>query len=94
MRLRKFFYSLISGDMSDVAIKFGQDSRKPADTVEMGIVTCDTCAARFTINQDAQYQSMEAAERQATWLERRLTHDHEAGLDHDDAIDLPGFSRG
>lgn len=80
--------------MSDVAIKFGQDSRKPADTIEMGIVTCDTCSARFTINQDLHHQSMDAAEQQATWLERRLTHDHDAGVEHDDAIDLPGFSRG
>lgn len=79
--------------MSDVAIKFGQDGRKPEGSVEVGVVTCDACAARFSITQDAQHQSMDAAERQATWLERRLVQDHENGLEHEDAIDLPGYAR-
>lgn len=79
--------------MSDIAIKLGKESLKPADAVDMGVVICDTCGARFTIAQGAHHQNMEAAERQATWLERKLEHDHANGFEHDDAIDLPGFSR-
>ncbi len=79
--------------MSDVAIKFGQDSLKPEGSVDMGVVICDTCGTRFTIAQPAHYQNMDAAERQASWLEKHLAHDHENGFDHDDSIDLPGFSR-
>jgi hypothetical protein len=79
--------------MSDVAIKIGQERLTPAESVDVGVVICDTCGARFTIAQDALHQNMVAAEQQATWLERKLSHDHENGFEHDDAIDLPGFSR-
>ncbi len=79
--------------MSDVAIKLGQENLKPAETVDMGVVICDTCGARFTIAQGTHHQNMVAAEQQATWLERKLSHDHENGFEHDDTIDLPGFSR-
>jgi hypothetical protein len=79
--------------MTDVAIKIGQERLTPADSVEMGVVICDSCGARFMITQPAQHQNMVAAEQQATWLERKLTHDHQNGFEHDDAIDLPGFSR-
>lgn len=79
--------------ISDVAIKIGQERLTPADSVGMGIVICDNCGARFTITQPAQHRNPDAAERQASWLERRLAHDHESGFEHDDAIDLPGFSR-
>jgi transcription elongation factor Elf1 len=79
--------------MSNVAIKIGKERLTPADSVEMGVVICDNCGARFTITQPAHHQNMDAAERQATWLERKLEHDHANGFEHDDAIDLPGFSR-
>ncbi len=79
--------------MSDVAIKIGQERLTPADGVGMGVVICDTCGARFTISQAAHHQNMDAAEQQATWLERKLSHDHDNGFEHDDTIDLPGFSR-
>jgi hypothetical protein len=79
--------------MSDVAVKFGRENRTPTDSVGMGVVICEGCGMRFTIRQDAQHQDENAAERQANWLERRLAHDHENGFEHDDAIDLPGFSR-
>jgi hypothetical protein len=82
-----------SGGMSDVAIKIGQEKLTPIDSVEMGVVICDSCGARFTITQAVQHQNVEAAERQATWLERHLEHDHANGFEHDDSIDLPGFSR-
>jgi hypothetical protein len=78
--------------MSDVAVKVGQ-SREPEGSVDMGVVTCDSCAARFTITHQAQHQDLEVAARQATWLERRLNHDHANGVEHEDQIDLPGFSR-
>jgi hypothetical protein len=78
--------------MSDVAIKFGQESRRLAGSVELGTVICDACGARFAITQDAQHQDLNAAERQAAWLEKHLAHDHANGFEHDDAIDLPGFA--
>jgi hypothetical protein len=80
--------------MSDVALKFGRDHRSTTASVEMGVVTCDSCSARFTITHEAQHHDSDVAERQATWLERRLIQDHENGLEHEDAIDLPGYSRG
>lgn len=79
--------------ISDIAIKVGQERLTPEDAVEMGVVICDSCGMRFTITQPSPHRNSEAAERQALWLERRLAHDHENGFDHDDAIDLPGFSR-
>jgi hypothetical protein len=78
--------------MSDVAIKFGQENRTPYGSVEMGTVICDSCGVRFMITQDAHHQDLNAAERQARWLERLLAEDHANGFEHEDAIDLPGFS--
>jgi len=79
--------------MSDIAIRLDQNVPRPPASVEMGVVICDVCSARFGINQEAHHESMGAAERQATWLERRLIHDHENGLEHENTIDLPGYSR-
>lgn len=78
--------------MGDVAIKAGLEGRMPAGSVEMGTVICDSCGARFAITQDSQHQDVNAAERQAGWLEKRLAHDHANGFEHEDAIDLPGFA--
>jgi transcription elongation factor Elf1 len=78
--------------MSDVAIKFGQESRMAPGSVQLGTLTCDVCGTRFAITQDAQHQDTDAAERQASWLEKRLAEDHENGFEHEDAIDLPGFA--
>ncbi len=78
--------------MSDVAVKLDESGRMPAGSVELGTLICDVCGTRFAITQDAQHQDLNAAERQALWLERRLVEDHENGFEHDDAIDLPGFA--
>ena len=79
--------------MSDVAIKVGQERLTPEDAVEMGVVICDNCGLRFTITQPSHHRNTDAAERQASWLEKHLAHDHENGFEHEDTIDLPGFSR-
>ncbi len=79
--------------ISDVAIKIGQERLTPADAVEMGVVICDTCGLRFTITQPAPQRNLDAAERQAYWLEKHLANDHQNGFEHEDTIDLPGFSR-
>ncbi len=78
--------------MSDVAVKHGQERLTPADSVEMGVVICDRCGTRFAITQAANHRSMDAAERQASWLEKHLAHDHDNEFEHDDTIDLPGFA--
>ena len=47
------------------------------DFVEMGTLRCDSCGEEFIVFQDPSRVDKKAAERQAKWLEKVLTEEHE-----------------
>jgi hypothetical protein len=74
--------------MRAVAIK--KSSReKTADFQEMGTLRCDDCGEEFFIGHDPQSVDKWVAEKQAKWLERALTEEHERDGKHADRIELP-----
>jgi ribosomal protein L37AE/L43A len=56
---------------------------------EMGILRCDGCGEEFFIGHNPQWVDKRIAERQAKWLEKVLTEEHERDRKHPDRIELP-----
>ena len=76
--------------MKAVAIK--KDERRDkatADFQAMGILRCDICLEDFVIFHSPAFVDKAAAERQAHWLEKVLTEEHERDKKHADRIELP-----
>jgi hypothetical protein len=74
-----------------VAIKKGQTRERatmPSPT-EMGTFRCDGCGEEFIIYHDSEYRNKASAERQAHWLEKVLSEEHERDRKHPDRIELP-----
>jgi len=63
--------------MKAVSIKKGQTRVQAPDFVEMGTLRCDSCGEEFIVFQDPSRVDKKAAERQAKWLEKVLTEEHE-----------------
>ncbi len=73
-----------------VAMKKGQAREKAAaDFLEMGTVRCDGCGEEFVIAHQPAFVDRWVAERQAVWLERVLSEEHERDKKHADRIELP-----
>ena len=73
-----------------VAMKKGQAREKAAaDFLEMGTVRCDGCGEEFVIAHQPAFVDRWVAERQAVWLERVLSEEHERDKKHADCIELP-----
>ena len=77
--------------MPAVAIKKGQIRQKAAmpNPVEMGTLRCDACGEEFIIYHDPDLMDKDAAARQAHWLEKVLSDEHERERKHPDGIQLP-----
>jgi len=77
--------------MRAVAIKKGQLREKPKmpSPVEMGTLRCDSCGEEFMIYHDSPFLDKTAAARQAHWLDKVLTEEHERDQKHSDRIELP-----
>lgn len=77
--------------MRAVAIKKGQMRERaimPSPT-EMGTLRCDGCGEEFIIYHDFSCTDKASAERQAHWLEKVLSEEHERDRKHPDRIELP-----
>jgi hypothetical protein len=77
--------------MRAVAIKKGQTRERavmPSPT-EMGTFRCDGCGEEFIIYHDSTCTNKASAERQAHWLEKVLSEEHERERKHPDRIELP-----
>ena len=76
--------------MKAVAVKKHQTRDKPpTDFQSMGILRCDVCGEEFVISQSLAFVDKSVADRQAHWLERVLTEEHERDKKHADRIELP-----
>jgi hypothetical protein len=75
--------------MRAVAIKKGQSREKAAGFQEMGTVRCDGCGEEFVIGHQRAFVDKWVAEKQAHWLEKVLTEEHERDKKHPDRIELP-----
>jgi hypothetical protein len=75
--------------MKAVAIKKGQMRERAPAFNEMGTLRCDTCGEEFVLFHDPTFRDEQAAERQATWLEKVLAEEHEREQKHPDRIQLP-----
>jgi hypothetical protein len=75
--------------MKAAAIKKGQAREKAAGLREMGTFRCDGCGEEFVIGHDPAFADKRVAEKQAGWLEKALTEEHERDKKHADRIELP-----
>jgi hypothetical protein len=75
--------------MDSVAIKKGQSRERAPDMRDMGTLRCDGCGEEFTVFHDPVFASKEVAARQARWLEKVFTDEHECQRKHQDRIQLP-----
>jgi len=75
--------------MNALAIKKGQTQEKAAGLREMGTLRCDSCGEEFIIGHRPALADKTIAERQASWLEKVLTEEHERDKKHPDWIELP-----
>ncbi len=55
----------------------------------MGTFRCDQCGEEFFIGHSPESVNMQVAEKQAKWLEKVLTDEHERDKKHSDRIELP-----
>jgi hypothetical protein len=55
----------------------------------MGTLRCDCCGEEFVVFHDPTIADKTAAERQARWLEKVLSEEHERERKHPDRIQLP-----
>ena len=72
-----------------VAIKKGQIQQKTPGLQEMGTFRCDGCGEEFSINHPSEFANIRVAEKQARWLEKVLTDEHERDRKDPDKIELP-----
>ena len=58
---------------------------------EMGAFRCEQCGEEqeFFIGHSPESVDMQVAEKQAKWLEKVLTDEHERDKKHPDRIELP-----
>jgi hypothetical protein len=56
---------------------------------EMGTLRCDICGEEFFLGHNPASVDKRVAERQAKWLEKVLTEEHERDRKHPDRIELP-----
>ena len=75
--------------MKAVAIKKGQSREKAAGFQEMGTLRCDGCGEEFFIGHRPESVDKWLAEKQAHWLEKVLSEEHERDKKHPDRIELP-----
>jgi hypothetical protein len=75
--------------MAAVAIKKGQIRERAPEMRDMGTLRCDGCGEEFIVFYDPGSASHEAAARQAHWLGKVLTEEHERERKHPDRIQLP-----
>ena len=76
--------------MHGVATKKGQFKvMPPAGFHTMGTVRCDGCGEEFFIWHQLEVADAAVAERQAHWLEKSLSYEHERDQKHPDRIELP-----
>ena len=75
--------------MKAVAVRKGQGLEKVTGFQEMGIVRCDGCGEEFVISHHYSFVNKEHAEKQAHWLEKVLSDEHEREKKHPDKIELP-----
>ena len=71
-----------------VAIK-KSSQEKSAGLRDMGTFRCDQCGEEFLIGHRDESVDMQVAEKQAKWLEKVLTDEHERDKKHSDRIQLP-----
>jgi hypothetical protein len=74
--------------MKAVAIKKGS-REKTVGFQEMGTLRCDICGEEFFLGHHPTSVDKRVAERQAKWLEKVLTEEHERDRKHPDRIELP-----
>jgi len=55
----------------------------------MGALRCDSCGEEFIVWHDPALADKGVAARQALWLEKVLTEEHERERKHPDRIQLP-----
>jgi hypothetical protein len=75
--------------MESVAIKKGQTRERAPEMRDMGTLRCEGCGEEFVIFHDPVLANQENAARQAHWLEKVLTAEHEQERKHPDRIQLP-----
>jgi hypothetical protein len=75
--------------MTAVAIKKGQTQERVPGFTEMGILRCDGCGEEFVIFHEPTFVNKKAAERQAHWLEKVLSEEHDSERKHANRIQLP-----
>ena len=75
--------------MKAVAIKKGLIQQKTTGLQEMGTFRCDGCGEEFLIDHPLAFANIRVAEKQARWLEKVLTDEHERDRKHPDKIELP-----
>ena len=56
---------------------------------EMGTLRCDSCGEEFFIGHYPGSEDRRVADKQAKWLEKVLTEEHERDKKHPDRIELP-----
>jgi hypothetical protein len=74
--------------MKAVAIKKGS-REKTVGFQEMGTLRCDICGEEFFLGHHPASVDKRVAERQAKWLEKVLTEEHERDRKHPNRIELP-----
>ena len=70
----------------------GHKEEQPRESVglqEMGTFRCDHCGEEFFIGHSRESVNMQVAEKQAKWLEKVFTDEHERDKKHSDRIELP-----
>ena len=77
--------------MKAVAIRKDRLQEQPpmSEPQEMGTLRCDGCGEEFIIYHDAPFTDKTVVERQAHWLDKVLTDEHERERKHPDRIQLP-----
>jgi hypothetical protein len=75
--------------MKAVTIKKGQTKERAPAFKEMGTLRCDGCGEEFIVFHDPTLVNKKAAARQAQWLEKVLTEEHERERRHPDRLELP-----
>jgi hypothetical protein len=75
--------------MKSLAIKKGQTRERAPDMREMGTLRCEGCGEEFAILHDPLLPNAETAARQAQWLEKVLSDEHERERKHPDRVQLP-----
>ena len=68
-----------------IAVRSGQETVEiPAGMIEMRVVACDECEAKYTIRHSRPFLKPEQALKQAEELNSRLLEHHRAGIEHID----------